>query len=242
MPHVSRRTLGIALIFGVLSALPATARQSRDRWVGTWATAPVGRPQEPPAAPPSPPAALGVASAGQAPAPAPAPFVHFENQTLRQIVHVSIGGSRVRVVLSNSFGTALPRLGRRRSASARQGVGHAGRVDWSASHVRRQAVDDHPGRCALWFSDPVDVTVAPAADISVDLFLPATTNTPSPVRQHGAAWQTNYVSQTGNHAGAANFPVARTVSNCLPRRVGGHRPESVGAIVPTATPSPTGRV
>ena len=39
------------------------------------------------------------------PAPAAPGFVHFTNQTLRQIVHTSVGGSRLRVVLSNSYGT-----------------------------------------------------------------------------------------------------------------------------------------
>ena len=59
-----------------------------------------------PAAPANPPA--------QPPAGTtfgPPPFTHFTNQTLRQIVHTSIGGSRVRVVLSNAFGTAPLTIG-----------------------------------------------------------------------------------------------------------------------------------
>src|SRR4029453_3260968 len=32
--------------------------------------------------------------------------LNFNNQTLRQIVHVSLGGDRVRLVLSNAFGTS----------------------------------------------------------------------------------------------------------------------------------------
>ena len=58
------------------------------------------------AAPPAPPVA---------PPPgqtfAPPPFIHFTNQTLRQIVHTSIGGSRARVVLSNAYGTAPVTIG-----------------------------------------------------------------------------------------------------------------------------------
>ena len=36
--------------------------------------------------------------------------LHFNNQTIRQIARVSTGGGRVRVVLSNTFGTAPLRI------------------------------------------------------------------------------------------------------------------------------------
>src|SRR5262245_35736543 len=55
----------------------------RDRdqhFVGTWATAPVSQ--------------------------APSAAVNINNQTLRQIVHISVGGSRARIKVSNAFGTA----------------------------------------------------------------------------------------------------------------------------------------
>src|SRR5690242_20545220 len=74
---------------------PAAAGQtvgSGDRWLGTWATATVPRPQTP--------------AQGNQPAP-----LNFSNQTLRQIVHTSIGGSRVRVVVSNVFGTTPLMIG-----------------------------------------------------------------------------------------------------------------------------------
>src|SRR5262245_27467615 len=95
--------------------------QGADRWVGTWSTAEVGRPQPPlPLVPapapfmanqcPLPPATVVVA-----PPPgqtfAPLPFTHFTNQTLRQIVHTSIGGSKVRVLISNAYGTSAVTIG-----------------------------------------------------------------------------------------------------------------------------------
>src|SRR5215218_11378459 len=96
----------------VLATLhPAVLAQSqRNRWVGTWATAEVGRPQAP-AAPVTggpPPFMANACPAGAPPSPV---FMHFNNQTLRQIVHTSIGGSSVRVVLSNQFGTAPLTIG-----------------------------------------------------------------------------------------------------------------------------------
>src|SRR5262245_66647452 len=79
---------------------PGQAQRACDHFVATWSTATVGRPQNPqPVAPPVQPAP------GQPAAPPPPPFMHFNNQTLRQIVHTSLGGSQVRLVLTNVFGT-----------------------------------------------------------------------------------------------------------------------------------------
>src|SRR6476646_7507322 len=109
-----RKTL-LAVAFACLLGWPSVARvdqpllaQSADRWVATWATAEVGRPQNPfpPAAPLAPFMAntrCGAPPAAVAPPPgqtfAPPPFLHLTNQTLRQIVHTTIGGNRARVVL-----------------------------------------------------------------------------------------------------------------------------------------------
>src|SRR5215470_5039093 len=85
------------------------AQTSIERWVGTWATAEVARPQNPP--PPAP--VLLPAGPNECPVPAPPPsrFVHFKDQTLRQVIHTSIGGSNVRVVLSNIYGNAPLTIG-----------------------------------------------------------------------------------------------------------------------------------
>jgi lysophospholipase L1-like esterase len=57
-----------------------------EHWVGTWGAAPAGPPLE-------------------------ANTQVFTNQTLRLIVHTSIGGNRVRVRVSNEFGTTALRIG-----------------------------------------------------------------------------------------------------------------------------------
>ena len=105
---------------------------------------------------------------------APPPFVHFTNQTLRQIVRTSVGGSRLRVVLSNTFGTAPLTIG--------------------AAHIALREKDDaiqagqgrpltFSGRStitipanAIVYSDPVALTVPPLSDLAVDVYLPGTTN------------------------------------------------------------------
>jgi len=209
------RAITLAAI--LLAVHPMLAQQSSgERWVGTWATAVVGRPQNP--TPPAPPAAP------------PAPFMHFDNQTLRQIVRTSIGGSRVRVVLSNAFGTAPLTVGAAHIALRDKNSDIVPASDRALTFSGQPAFAIPAG--AVLFSDPVSLTLAPIADLAVDLYLPGNTNVSSPLTMHNNALQTNYVSETGNHAGKAAFPVkATTQSWFVLSRVEVAAPESVGAIV-----------
>ena len=116
---------------------------------------------------------------------APPPFIHFTNQTLRQIVRTSLGGARVRVVLSNAFGTAPLTIGAAHVALARQGRRDSSRRRRRA-HVQRPADDDHPVvRHRVQRSRAL--AIAPLTDLAIDVYLPGTTNTPSPLTMHGAA-------------------------------------------------------
>ena len=122
------------------------------------------------------------------------------NQTIRQIVHTSIGGSRIRVVLSNAFGTAP--------------------IDIGAAHVALRDKDNTIAAAsakpltvggsdsftilagATAVSDPVDLMLPPLSDLVIDLYVPKDLGLDaSPVTTHNGASQTNYVSQTGNHSG-----------------------------------------
>src|SRR5687768_4138318 len=108
-----KRIVLATVVAVALAFQPGSHAQSTERWIGTWATALIGRPQIPPMpGPPAPapfmrnacqavpPAATPAAQPPAGTTFAPPPFTHFTNQTLRQIVRASIGGSRVRVVLS----------------------------------------------------------------------------------------------------------------------------------------------
>lgn len=108
-----KKALSILVLLTTVSLSGAS-----NHWVGTWATAVVVRPQAPAAPQQVPPTASGQPNAcqpaafGPGPGPgggrggqAPAPPLNFRNQTLRQIVHTSLGGDRVRVVFGNAFGT-----------------------------------------------------------------------------------------------------------------------------------------
>ncbi|MEO5740532.1 MAG: SGNH/GDSL hydrolase family protein, partial [Vicinamibacterales bacterium] len=161
---------------------------------------------------------------------APPLFMHFTNQTLRQVIHTSVGGSRMRVVLSNAFSTSPVTIG--------------------AAHIALRDKDDairathgrpltFSGRSsitvpanAIVYSDPVALDTPPLGDVAIDLYLPGTTNTPAPVTMHGSSFQTNYISDTGNHAGTSKLPTIATVRSWfLLSRIEVDAPDPAGVIV-----------
>jgi lysophospholipase L1-like esterase len=205
------------------------AQAPREHWIGTWATAEVGRPQapRPPTGPGMPPF-----MANQCPPAPPTPpaFVHFTNQTLRQIVHTSIGGARARVVFSNTYGTAPLGIG---AASVALRDADSGIRPASARPLTfggRPTFTIPPG--ALAYSDPVNLAIPQMSDVVIDLYLPGTTDTPAPLSMHPMAVQTGYVSETGNYTGAAKLPVIATTDNWfLIARVEVSAPVAVGGLV-----------
>jgi len=235
----------VAVLAGVLvatSAAAPSAQSSSGRWVGTWATAVVGRPQTPP--PPGPPAPppfmastcprpAAPATPAAAPAPGqtfgPQPFVQFTNQTLRQIVHSTLGGSRARVVLSNVYGTAPVTIGA--AHLALRGKDDAIQTGGRPLTFSGRATITIPAN-AIAYSDPVALAVPALSDVAIDLYMPGTTDSAARVTMHGGALQTSYVSETGNHAGAAKLPtVATTRSWFLISRLDVDAPDAAGAIV-----------
>ena len=227
-----------ALAFYFLALTPATHAQSGsvgEHWVGTWTTAQVGRPQNPP--PPPPPGPIASPVPGQPPIPVPPPqpaiplpFMQFNNQTLRQIVHISIGGSRARIALSNTFGTAPLTIAAAEVALRDKDAAIVPQSARVLNFSGRPTITIPAG--AMVYSDPVDLNVPQLGDLAIDLYLPGDTNTPSPLTMHVGALQTSYVSQTGNHVGETSLPVvATTQSWFLLSRVEVMAPESVGAVV-----------
>lgn len=191
---------GLLLVCLVLfRSVPLAQGPGADHFVGMWATAPVAR-VTPPAGQ-APPAGRG----GAAP-------LNFNNQTLRQIVHGSIGGDRVRVVFSNVFGTVPLAIGaahvglRDKDAALVPGSGRA--LTFSGASTATIPAG------AVLFSDPVNLAVQPLADLAIDLYLPGDlAASASPLTVHNGSRQTNYVSPAGNHAGAPDMPVQTTTAS-----------------------------
>jgi len=219
-----KKALSILVLVGTVVTVGLSG--ATDRWVGTWATAVVIRPQGP-AAPPAQaaptsstglanacaPAAFGPPPGGGrgGPAPAPPAPLNFRNQTLRDIVHVSLGGDRVRVVLSNAFGTQPLEIGAAHVAlREKDGAIKAG-TDRPLMFGGGAATMIAAG--AVVVSDPVGLTVPAGADLAVDIYLPGDTGaSPSPLTVHQGANQTNYISAEGNHAGEPEFTGGTTTN------------------------------
>jgi len=189
------RFAAAALALGLLVNNAAVVAQG-DRgqhWVGTWATAVLPRPQSAPGAAPGRGGAL----------------LNFNNQTLRQVVHVSLGGNQVRVVLSNAFGTSPLPVGAAAVALRQNDSAIAPGSNRPLTFGGNPSTTIAAGAVAV--SDPVTLAVPAFSDFAIDVFLPGdTAASPSPLTTHPSALQTNYLSAPGNHTGAANFPVAGT--------------------------------
>lgn len=183
-----------------------------QHWVGTWGTAlmarvPAGeRPAPGHLAQPS-----DVPTNAAVTQPLQSSALQFSNQTLRQVVHVSLGGEQVRVVFSNRYGTTPLAIGaahvalRDKDSSIVAGSGRP--LTFAGSPTASISGG------AMLVSDPVKLTVPALADLVVDLYLSGdTAASKSPATIHPAAWQTNYLSETGNHAGAVTFPVQATTA------------------------------
>ena len=191
---------GIAVLALVaLATLPAVAgAQAEDgRWIGTWSTGPLAL--DPPASPEEGEAAAAL--------PFGAP-VRLADQTLRQVVRTSIGGSEVRVTVSNVFGTEPLAIGTAHVALRDEGasIGEGAALTFGG----RSSVTIEGGSTVM--SDPVALEVPALGDLVVDLYLPGDTwETRSPATVHSTGLTTNYVSASGNHAGAAELPVETTL-------------------------------
>jgi lysophospholipase L1-like esterase len=137
--------------------------------------------------------------------------LHFNDQTLRQIVHVTLGGARVRVVLSNTFGTAPLTIGAAQLARREKEAAIVPRSNRVLTFGGAARTSVPAG--AILVSDPVDLVVPDFADLAIDLYLPGDTAAmKSPITTHPASWQTNYVSEPGNYAGAVTMPVQTTTA------------------------------
>ena len=166
------------------AAAPARAAVVSAGWCATWGTAPAGP-------------------------PASASTFTFSNQTLRLIVHTSIGGSKVRVRLSNEMGSTPLRIG-----AANIGL-RAGGANLVAGSGRDLSFGGRPTATipagAPLLSDPVDLAVPALADLAVSIYLPDSNVQATTI--HDVALQACYVSSSGNSAATPALPVQSLMSS-----------------------------
>jgi hypothetical protein len=124
----------------------------------------------------------------------------FADQTVRMIAHVSVGGRRIRVELSNMLGTQSLEVG-----AAHIGM-HKGEgeivegTDRMLTFGGAPSFTIQPGVAAV--SDPVDLNVASLSDLAVTLYLPTNSGAPT---THAVGLHTGYISK-GNVSGSVNMP------------------------------------
>jgi len=154
-----------------LNTKPAVAA-SPGHWVGTWATSPMAQDN------------------------------HEDrvavDTTYREIVHVSMGGPAVRVILTNEFGLSPLTIG---AASVALSAGGSD-IDTAAplTFNGRPFIVIPAG--ALVVSDPVNLNLPPTSNLAVSIFIPA-----QPIRlvsAHEFADQTNYTA-AGNVVSARSL-------------------------------------
>ena len=162
----------------------AGPKEAGDTWVATWGASPV------------------------APLPANTTNTGFTNQTVRLIVHTSLGGSEVRVRLSNAFGTESLAIGSAHVALRSRNEGIVSGTDRALTFSGSNSVTIPPG--ALVVSDNVKLDVPALSDLAVSLYLPGPTGQAT---WHAAALSTNYISKPGDFTGAADLPVDHTVTS-----------------------------
>lgn len=185
------RVLQAALLaaLGLLasSLAPAEASEAGSGWVSAWST--------------------GLMTADTA---HPPPFAQGPT-TVRQVVRLTGGGKRVRLRLSNAFGSGPLQIDAARLALSSKPKSAA--ID--PSSVRKVTFDGRdwviipPG--AVYLSDPVDMPVAPLARLAVTLQFPVA---PPGATIHRAARTTTYLA-AGADPSAADLPAAATILQWL---------------------------
>lgn len=123
----------------------------------------------------------------------------FSNQTIRQTVHTTIGGSAVRLRLANTFGTHAIRFDAVYIGLQQNGPSLVPHSNHPVTFGGNPWIAIPEGAEAL--SDPVPLATGAQQNLAISLFTSADTG---PATVHGSAMQTNYLSAAGNFASQEN--------------------------------------
>src|SRR5437588_10752645 len=174
-----------ALLLTIAFTLPCLAEDRR--WIGTWEAGPA--PQLPDES------------------QMRAEKLEFENQTLREIVHTSIGGDTVQVRLSNAYGKDSVEIGAAHIALHSRGAGIVAGSDRALTFGGQPKISIPPDAPVL--SDPVKLDVPASGDLVISIFLPKAT---AGAGIHYAAQQTSYIAE-GDIAAATSIREPMTMTS-----------------------------
>jgi lysophospholipase L1-like esterase len=142
------RDLRVCLLAAALAvAAPAAATASQQPWIAAWAASPV-------AADPDP----------------DEPLTKLQGQTVRERARLSIGADKIRVRLSNQYGSAPLTIGAATAALAVDANDIEPETLRTLSFAGKPSVTIPAGASVL--SDPADLVVAPNGEISLSLYIP----------------------------------------------------------------------
>jgi lysophospholipase L1-like esterase len=211
-------TTVIVILFVPLMATSQSRSKQKnsERWVCTWATAQQlaptsfpgsspGRSGPPPQDPPprqSPPTQQQSGRNSN-----PIMFnmpSNLEDQTVRMIVHTSLGGRRIRVNLSGAQGWPLVQVGSAHIALHKTNGTIVPATDRAITFGGKPSFKILPG--SLMVIDPIDLEIPPFSDLAVSLYFPHETGTPT---DHRLGLHTTYISK-GNVTGQESMPEPTT--------------------------------
>jgi lysophospholipase L1-like esterase len=124
----------------------------------------------------------------------------FANQTVRMIAPTSLGGSRVRVELSNMLNAQPVEIGAARIAIHKGRGAIVEATDRPLTFGGSSSLTIPPGVLAI--SDPVDLEIAPLSDLAISLYFPRDTGPPT---NHPLGLHTAYISD-GDVTASAVLP------------------------------------
>ena len=131
----------------------------------------------------------------------------FNQQTLRQIVHTSVGGYAARVEISNVFGSQPLVVSDVHIAQRSSGSTVASGTDHTVTFGGQTTTTIPAG--GLAYSDSAGFSVPALSDVAISMYLPQSTGSAT-FHQQGNA--TNYVA-SGDVSGNASLPGAQTVGS-----------------------------
>jgi lysophospholipase L1-like esterase len=166
-----------ALITTVGSAFTVKSMAASTPWTGTWSASPE--------------------SGGQS----------FSQQTLRQIVHTSIGGTSAQVQVSNVFGTTPLEIADVQVALRSSGSTIVSGSNHTVTFGGQTSITIPAGGLAV--SDAVAMSVPALSDLAVSIYLPQSTGS-STWHQQGTV--TNYIA-SGDVSGNATLSGAQTTNS-----------------------------
>jgi len=157
-----KKILCVGALFVSMTGASFASDHSRSKWVGSWATSPLQMALKDPVG----------------------------DSTMRSVVHLSIGGSAIRVTLTNQFGTTPLRIDVARVGLSAGGSKLQPGSDHQLTFNHQSSVSIPVGSYVL--SDPIEMPVAAFSNLVISVYLPQQTVAAPTCHQYGLS--TTYIA------------------------------------------------